>query len=68
MRTIKMDMNWKAAAQIMAAALENGTGKGRDMARAELFRMAGLLDAEQAQPASVHEVIADRGGPAYGVA
>lgn len=44
-RTLKIEMTWKTAAQIIAAALENGTDKGRDAARAELFRMADLLDA-----------------------
>lgn len=44
-RTIKMEMSWATAAQIIAAALENGTDKGRDSARAELYRMAQILDA-----------------------
>jgi len=48
-RTIKMEMTWKMAAQIIAAALENGTGAGREAARAELFRMAELLDAMNAE-------------------
>lgn len=66
-RTIQMDMTWKIAAQIIAAALENGTGTGRDAARAELFRMADLLDelhsAQQADrkeassAATLYEVI-----------
>lgn len=43
--TIEYHMTWSAAAQIIAAALENGTGAGRDAARAELFRMASILDA-----------------------
>lgn len=58
-RTVRIDMTWKNAAQIIAAALENGTAQGRDAARAELFRMADLLDelktAQQADPAEGSE-------------
>lgn len=43
-RFIDMKPTWTQAAQIIAAALENGTDKGRDAARAELFRMASILD------------------------
>lgn len=43
-RTVSIEMNWKAAAGIIAAALENGTGEGRRAARAELARMAELAD------------------------
>lgn len=50
-RTIKMEMTWATAAQIIAAALENGTDKGRDSARAELYRMAQILDAMREQEA-----------------
>lgn len=64
-RSIKIDMDWRTAAQIIAAALENGTDKGRDAARAELFRMAAILDdlqtqAPEADARAVHlwEVIA----------
>jgi len=49
-RTIDMQMTWRIAASIMAAALENGTGTGRDAARAELMRMADLLDQLNQQP------------------
>lgn len=35
---------WNATAAILAAALENGTDKGRRLARAELAHMAALLD------------------------
>lgn len=55
-RTISFEMTWRGAAQIIAAALENGTGEGRNAARAELFRMAEILDqlkAEQADAAPV---------------
>jgi len=44
MRTVDLTPTWRAAAQIIAAALENGTGEGKEMARAELFRMGELLD------------------------
>ena len=42
--TIRLEMNWSAAAGIIAAALENGTGEGKRAARAELARMAELAD------------------------
>lgn len=42
--TIRLEMNWKAAAGIIGAALENGTGEGRRAARVELARMAELAD------------------------
>jgi hypothetical protein len=51
MRTIKMEMTWTAAAQIIAAALENGTGEGREAARAELMRMALILDSAKREAA-----------------
>lgn len=57
MRTIKIDMTWTTAARIIAAALENGTDKGRDAARAELFRMAEILDAQRV------EQLADKTAP-----
>jgi len=50
-RYIDMTPTWPEAARIIAAALENGTDKGRDAARTELFRMADLLDALQKQHA-----------------
>lgn len=43
-RTIDMTPTWREAAQMIAAVLENGTDHGRDLARAELYRMAELLD------------------------
>jgi hypothetical protein len=72
-RTIQMDMTWSYAAKIIAAALENGTGKGRDAARAELFRMAELLDQlrdQQTGQTDLYEVIAsdpESRKAAYGV-
>ena len=60
-RTISFDMTWTAAAQIIAAALENGTATGRDAARAELFRMAQMLDdmrQADAEPTTLYEIIA----------
>lgn len=48
-RFIDMTPTWPQAARIIAAALEHGTDKGRDAARAELFRMADLLDQLQAE-------------------
>jgi hypothetical protein len=50
-RTINITPTWRQAAQIIAAALENGTDAGREAARAELFRMGDLLDAWRDQPA-----------------
>lgn len=43
-RFIDLTPTWREAATIIAAALENGTGKGREAARDELFRMATILD------------------------
>lgn len=43
-RFIDLTPTWQQAAAIIAVALENGTGTGREMARAELFRMAAILD------------------------
>lgn len=43
-RTIDLTPTWRQAATIIAAALENGTDTGREAARAELFRMAELMD------------------------
>lgn len=43
-RLIDLTPTWKEAAAIIAAALENGTGTGKEMARAKLFRMAAILD------------------------
>ena len=48
-RFIDMTPTWAEAAQIIAAALENGTPTGQEAARKELFRMAGLLDRLNAQ-------------------
>lgn len=45
---VPLEMNWKAAAGIVRAALENGTGEGRRAARVELDRMAGLADERNA--------------------
>lgn len=73
-RMIQMDMTWTGAAQIIAAALENGTGEGRAAARQELHRMAGILDRlraadgdpHSAAPVDLFEVIADH--PEHGPA
>jgi len=48
-RTIKMDMTWTYAAKIIALALENGTETGKEAARAELYRMAEILDQLNAE-------------------
>lgn len=63
-RFIDMTPTWPQAARIIAAALENGTDKGREAARTELFRMAELLDQMQqtddtAQDFARFDVIAD---------
>lgn len=44
-RKIEMKITWAMAAPIYIAALENGTGKGKEAARAEIMRMAQTLDA-----------------------
>jgi hypothetical protein len=54
-RTIDMTPTWPQAAQIIAAALENGTDKGREAARGELFRMANLLDQLQREATATHQ-------------
>jgi hypothetical protein len=43
--TIDMTPTWAAAARIYIMALENGTGKGKQMARDEIERMGILLDS-----------------------
>lgn len=43
-RYIEMTPTWPQAARIIAAALEHGTSEGREAARAELYRMADLLE------------------------
>lgn len=63
-RYIDMTPTWGQAARIIAAALENGTDKGRDAARTELFRMAELIDQLTAERAELEsparfDVIAD---------
>jgi len=75
---IDLTPTWPEAARIIAAALENGTGTGREMARAELFRMAAILDSLQQtqsdqtppsddKPQGLFEVIARSGrGAAFG--
>lgn len=50
---VPLEMNWKAAAGIVRAALENGTGEGRRAARVELDRMAGLADERNAMAAAL---------------
>lgn len=54
-RYIDMTPTWPQAARIIAAALENGTSEGRDAARAELFRMADLIEQLQADLAECTE-------------
>lgn len=69
-RTINLTPTWGEAARIIAAALENGTGEGRDMARQELFRMAELLEQfaqQQAEQPDLYEVIAHDNGAAFGL-
>lgn len=56
-RTISLRMTWKAAAQIIAAALEHGTDEGRSAARAELFRMAAILDQQNADADAAAETM-----------
>lgn len=43
--TIDMTPTWTAAAHVYCAALEAGTGKGQQMAREEIMRMARQYDA-----------------------
>jgi len=56
-QTIRLEMSWREAAQIIAAALEHGTDKGRDAGRTELYRMAELLDDLRGQPDNAHAAV-----------
>lgn len=42
--TIRLDMTWRAAAQILGAILTDGTPEGQASARVELARMAEAAD------------------------
>jgi len=42
---IDMRMSWQQAARIYIAVLENGTEKGKQIARAELMKIARIADA-----------------------
>lgn len=70
-RTINIRPTWQEAMQILIAALEHGTGEGRDAARKELHRAAGILDAlaaDRADRLDVFDVIANHpDGSAYGI-
>ncbi|AWY09445.1 hypothetical protein vB_RpoS-V16_09 [Ruegeria phage vB_RpoS-V16] len=44
---ISANTTWKQAARVILAALESGTPKGKELARAELFRMADVADFAQ---------------------
>lgn len=41
---VTVEMTWKQAAHVIAAALEAGTGEGKKLAREELMRMAHAAD------------------------
>lgn len=41
---LSLDMKWKQAARYILAALEDGTPKGKELARAELMKMADVAD------------------------
>lgn len=43
--TIDMTPTWTAIMPILLAAMENGTDEGKRIARAELMRLAGIVDA-----------------------
>jgi hypothetical protein len=47
--TVDITPSWGFAAQVIAAALEDGTAEGKRLAREELFRMAKALDAQNAK-------------------
>jgi len=77
-RTIDLTPRWADAMQIYIAALEHGTGAGRDAAREELHRVAKILDqladenAANADPtvgttATIYEVLVEGDkGPPFG--
>lgn len=44
-KTVDITPTWKAAARILLMTLEDGTEEGKQMARTEVLRMAGLLDS-----------------------
>ena len=61
-RSIPLVPTWRVAVQILTTALENGTGTGKEAARAELLRMADILDQlrdQQDEPTTTFDVIAD---------
>ena len=47
-RTVNLAPTWRKAMAIYIAALEHGTGEGREAARAELMRVADILDQQNA--------------------
>jgi len=62
-QTIDLTPTWAEAMTILCAALENGTGEGRDAARRELARVAGMLDEladNLGVPLQAFDVIAGR--------
>jgi hypothetical protein len=66
--TINLNPTWREAATIIAAVLESGTAEGRAMARAELFRMASILNELKTSETVLYEVIArGENGPAFGM-
>lgn len=58
-RYVDMTPTWPEAARIIAAALENGTGDGREAARAELFRMADIITHLSADQNPTHDATDD---------
>ena len=44
MREINMTLTWAMAVEIYMACLENGSEKGKEGARAELRRLARMVD------------------------
>jgi hypothetical protein len=51
MRTIKMDPpTWQYAVEIYILAIENGTAEGKEAAKAEIRRMARILDDQAKNP------------------
>ena len=53
--TVDITPTWKTTMQILAMVLENGTDEGKRMARDELDRVAGLLDASSWVPPTLDD-------------
>ena len=44
METINISLNWKQSARMLIVLLENGNVEGKAYAKAEIMRMADIID------------------------